>query len=505
MNEINSNKKIKIGAIISYVAIAINIVAMLFYTPWMKNQIGISDYGLYTLANSFIAIFLLDFGLGSTISRFIAKYRAEDQVEKANALLGIVYKLYLLIDLAVFLILFILFFFVSDIYVGLTNEEVDKFKILYVIVGFFSLISFPFSTLSGILNAYEQFIIVKVCDLFQKLFSILLVVFALLNHWGVIALICSNAISGIITIVIRLFFVRRIGIKVCWSAKDRDLLKEIFAFSIWSFIMGIAQRLTYNIAPTILGIVSNSANIALYSPASSIAGYFYTFALAINGLFLPSISRKIANNQIDELFNLLLKVGRFQVVVIGLLYVGFWVVGKEFMTLWMGDEFLPSYYCVLLLAFPTIIEYSQQIASTTMIATNRVKYSALCYLGTSLLNVIISPILSYFFGVYGVSLAILISSIVNIIIMNIIYCKVLKLNMLLFYKKCYLPALIPIIGGIILSLYITSLFPLTGWLGLIINAIITACLFFILVFIFYIKKEEKRLIFAKLKFFFHRG
>ena len=57
----NSGKQIKIGAILSYVAIFINILSALIYTPWMLSHIGDSDYGLFTLAHSVITLFLLDF------------------------------------------------------------------------------------------------------------------------------------------------------------------------------------------------------------------------------------------------------------------------------------------------------------------------------------------------------------------------------------------------------------------------------------------------------------
>ena len=70
-------KQIKFGALISYFAIAFNIIAGLIYTPWMVSQIGKSDYGLYTLANSLITLFLVDFGLGQAVSRYVSKYRAE--------------------------------------------------------------------------------------------------------------------------------------------------------------------------------------------------------------------------------------------------------------------------------------------------------------------------------------------------------------------------------------------------------------------------------------------
>ena len=96
-------KKIKIsslkaGALISYSTMAFNIIAGLIYIPWMVGIIGQSNYGLYTLANSLIAIFMLDFGLSSAVSRFVAKYRAEKNQDAVNDILGIIYKRYILID-----------------------------------------------------------------------------------------------------------------------------------------------------------------------------------------------------------------------------------------------------------------------------------------------------------------------------------------------------------------------------------------------------------------------
>lgn len=61
----DKNIQIKVGGILSYVSIFINILAGLIYTPWMIQEIGPSQYGLFTLANSLISLFLIDFGLSS--------------------------------------------------------------------------------------------------------------------------------------------------------------------------------------------------------------------------------------------------------------------------------------------------------------------------------------------------------------------------------------------------------------------------------------------------------
>ena len=128
-----SPNQLKIGAILSYLSIGINIIAGLTYTPWMVDTIGESNYGLYTLSNSLITLFLVDFGLGSAVSRYVAKYRAEGRQDKINNFLGAVYKLYLIIDAIIFVSLIIIYFCIDSIYVKLTPEELAKFKVVYLI------------------------------------------------------------------------------------------------------------------------------------------------------------------------------------------------------------------------------------------------------------------------------------------------------------------------------------------------------------------------------------
>lgn len=501
----NKSKQIKYGAIISYVAIFINILAMLIYTPWMKNQIGISHYGLYTLANSFITMFLMDFGIAASVARFLSKYRAENNHEAINNFLGIVYKLFIAIDFVIFSVLIVLYFFVDRIYVGLTANELEHFKVIYLILAGFSVISFPFTTLSGIFNAYEKFIALKICDLVQKFLNILLVVIALLLNCGLITVVLLNAISGLCGIIVKLILLRGIHIKPNFKIKDRCLTKELFGFSIWTTIIGLASRLTYNIAPSILGVFSNSIQIALYSPASAIAGYFYTFAAAINGLFLPTISRKIAQNKEDDILDLMVLVGRFQVFILGILWVGVICIGKEFMVMWMGEEFKMSYYCTIVLALPTIIEYSQQIANTTMIAKNMIKYQAFGLMAISIINLVISSTLSKLYGAVGVSIGICITSFLNLIYINIIYYKKLKINVFEFYKKCYISIFLVIIASLAVLSVILRLINNTGWTWLVIKGIIVVVVFSFFSFIFHLKKDERRKVYLKVRNFISKS
>lgn len=57
VKQMGKSKQLKIGAAVSYIAVAFNIISGLLYTPWMVATIGKSQYGLYTLASSVITLF----------------------------------------------------------------------------------------------------------------------------------------------------------------------------------------------------------------------------------------------------------------------------------------------------------------------------------------------------------------------------------------------------------------------------------------------------------------
>lgn len=499
-----SSQQIKLGAVISYLNIVVNSIAGLIYTPWMVNQIGADDYGIYTLAMSLINIFLIDFGLSAAVSRFISKYNAEGNQEGVNKLLGVTYKLYLLIDLIILIALIIVYFNTHNIYQGLTPDELGKFEVVYVIAAIFSLISFPFMPLNGILTAYEKFIELKICDLFQRVFSIIFIVFALLNGYGLYALVASNAVSGILTIIIKYSIIKiKTNTKVNFKYKNRALVKEISSFSVWTAIIGIAQRFIFNITPTILGIFSKTVNIAIFGIASSLEGYVFTLANALNGLFLPRVTRITTKKGWEnELLFLMIKIGRIQLFIISLIIIGFISIGKDFVLLWMGENYINSFYSAVLLILPSLIYLPQQIGNTAVIALNKVKYQALIFVIMAFINVILSTVFSYFWGAIGASLAISLAYIFRSVGMNIIYYKIIQIDIIIFFKECYGKLFIPLSLTLFISLFINLFFHSLSWKILIIKGILIVLVFFSIMWVFAFNDYEKKLItsiFKKLK------
>ena len=494
--ENDSSKAIKNGALMSYLVIFVNIMATLIYTPWMIKQIGINNYGLYTLALSITTFFLVDFGMNSTITRFVSKYRAETNIKDANKIIGAALKIYLLLDIAALIILIVVFFYLPFIYGKLSYDELEKFKIVYLLVSIYCVMVFPFNSFDGILISYEKFFKLKLCELISKGFSIVLIIAALLWGYGLYALIIINIFTGTLGVLIKFFFIfTETPIKIKWLDVDKSIYKDIFDFSIWVAIISIAQRFIFNITPTILGMFSGAANIAIFGIASSLEGYFYTIASALNGMFLPKISRMLKEDNFeDNLLQLMIKVGRIQLIIIGYLFIAFCILGKDFIILWIGKDYIPSYYCAIFLIIPSLLYLPQQIANSAIMAKNKVNLQAKVFIIMAISNLIISTIFSKYYGALGASIAICIAYLIRCLGLNMIYHKELKIDLKKYFIECYGNILVSFSIVYVISILIESYINKISLANFAIKVVILLVIYSIVVWEISLNKNEKSII-----------
>lgn len=486
--------QIKTGAVLSYVSLGINIVIGLVYTPWMIHSIGRDDYGLYTLAMSIISLFVFDFGLSSAVSRFIAKFIAEDSVEKIKGFMGIVCRMYLSIGSVLALVLIGVYFFIPEIYEKLSAKEISQFKVIYVIASVFSVISFPFIPLNGILSANEKFIQLKLCELAHKLIIVGTMSICLLAGFGLYALVSVNVIAGLAMIVLKLYCVRRYTSTVIdWHYSNKRETREILGFSGWTTVISITQRCVFNLAPSIVGIFSGSASIAILGVAITIEGYTYTFANALNGLFLPKVSKLMAREN-EDLTPLMIRVGRIQVFIIGTIVICFVCLGQQFINLWVGKSFSEVYICAVLLILPSFLHLPQEIGSTGIVVANKVQFQAIVFIIMAVVNLALAAVFVKILGAVGMCLSISIAYLVRTIGMNYIFKRHLSVNLTNFYINTFVYLLPALAVCTLVGWFGIRIIPLENWGGFILKGILMILMMAIMYWFAGCNAEEKGLI-----------
>lgn len=489
-----STKSITKATIISYVAIFANIAISFFYTPWMIRKIGVSDYGLYHLTISFVSYFLLDFGLSAAVQRFIAKYRAEGDEDKVAKMVGLTTRVYLIIDIVIFIVLFVLYFFINYVFTGLTPDEIERLKDLYLIASIFSVLNFLFKPMDGAMMAYELFVEERVLELVSKVGIVVLVCIALALGANVYALVLINSATTLLVSIIKyIVFKRKTRLSIQWRYYEKNELKSIFSFSVWAFVSMLAQRLRFSLIPTVLGILSNSDQIAIFALGSSLEGMVYVLSTGLNGLFLPKVSRLVYSDSRESLIDLMIRVGRIQLFLFCLIFFGFVIIGKDFILLWVGEHFYNVYFILIFLIISNLISLTQQIANDLVLVENQIRNTSIIIFATSLFGLVIACILAPKLGAVGCAIGTGTGLCIHQIVINIFYSRVMGLDIKRFFKECHLKIMPVTIIFATASYFIMQLFSISTWLKLMIAGAIYAGLYLAICFYFMFTEEEKNI------------
>ena len=80
----------KIGAMLSYFVIGLNMIVGILYTPFLIRKLGQAEYGLYSIVNSVISyLTIMDMGFGNAIIIYTSRYLNQGDKEKQDKLMQI--------------------------------------------------------------------------------------------------------------------------------------------------------------------------------------------------------------------------------------------------------------------------------------------------------------------------------------------------------------------------------------------------------------------------------
>ena len=501
----NSSSERKGGAVLSYVSIILSTFVQLLYTPLLIKMLGQSEYGLYSLVSSIIGyLTVLDLGFGNAIVVYTAKYRAQKKYDEEKKLHGMFFVVFCVIGLVAGLLGLGLFFLAPTIFGStMTNLELEKMKIMLLILAFNLAITFPFSIYSSIINAYEKFTFQKLMSIFNTLMKPLLMIPLLFLGYKSIAMCIVITVVNIIVLFSNYMYCKRkLNINIKYHGFDKKLFKTIFGYSFFIFLGVVVDKVNWSVDQFILGAVSGTVVVSLYSVASNLNTLFINLSTAVSGVLLPKMSKMVANNASnDELTHEFIKVGRIQYLIVFLMASGLTLFGKEFIITWVGKEFTTSYYIALILILPLCVPLIQNLGLSIMQAKNMHKFRSILLALVAIANIAISIPLAKLYGgigsAIGTSLALIVG---NIIIINIYYQKRVGINVIKFWKeiiKMSIPFVIPIIIILVIMKFIT----LHGYINLIVFGGIYTVIYSMICYFLVMNQYEKNIVNKVLKKF----
>lgn len=454
----------------------------------MIHLMGMEYVGLNSLFASILQVLnLAELGVGSAMVFSMYKPIAEDDPEKICSLMNLYKKYYRIIGLVVLTGGLIVMPLLPNLISGDYPAGINIYVLYLLNLGATVLSYWLFAYKNCLLTAHQRTDITNKITIIISTFQYILqgvVLFAFRNYYiYLIVALLSQAILNISTAICvsKMYpdYSARGVLEKAEVKKINQRVRDLFTSKLGSIVVNSADTIVISafLGLTVLGMYNNYYYI-LTSVMSFVTIIFTAITAGIgNSLITESEEKNL--NDLHRFTFLISWIGAFCSCCFLTLY-------QPFMSIWVGDEYLISYGCVICLAAYYYIRVVNQVLIVYKDAAGMWHEDRFRPLATAATNLIMNLIMVQFIGLYGILLSTVLSTLfvgMPWVIHNLFTVQ-FKTGEKKYIRDLLLYAAVAVVACI-LSCLICSFFSITGIVQLAINLLICCIvpnMIFIIVF-----------------------
>lgn len=493
--------EIKSGILLSYISLILRFGVGFFLSPFILAHLGPGEYGVYTVAGTIIGwLALCDFGLSASATKFLSEYQAKGDAAGEAHHMGMILCIFSIMGAFVLVAGICIFPFLADIFPKFNAEEMRICRILYLLTLFNVVVMFPARSLGGVAASRQKFKVPGLVGVLMATVNAIGVVILLMNGFRSVGLTVFSVTTGVIGLVWNLYYCFSVlKVRMSWSGWDGPLCRSLFAFSVWMFLDRVIGIMNTGSGSFIIGMTRGAEEITVYSYGMHLFQHFYTASGCIAGFFLPRVVGLVVNGASNaEQTDMMIRVGRAQLIVLACLFFGIICFGKEFFHLWIGDSLGnrtdDCWFVSVVILIPYGFLLLQALGWQLQQARNVMKDRVVVLFWSSLLALIVGFVLSIIYGVKGLALGTSISVILGQgVYMNWYYWRRMKLEIARFFKETLQRAWLwtPLLLG--MAWLLNQWIPAEDWFTFFFKIGLFSVFYAIIIFFLYANKTERKM------------
>lgn len=412
-------------------------IAGIFLFIILARYLGPEKYGIYSIAVSFVTIFMLvsNFGLDAIIMK---------DVSRNHNLLNSYFFSALFVKsgvsiLCILLIVIILNFFNYD---SLTNQAVLTYSLVVLFAS-------NLNTSISIFNAFEKMKFSAITNIIRSFSSFFIIGLLILFQSNLLTIIISQPVVYFLVFIVTIFILSAEFTKVNFIF-DRQTIYYFLKTSWPYFLTGVIHIINFKVDILMLSNFTNEKTVGYYAAANDLVVSLLVLPNLFATAFFPNMSKKYGEGALEKLK----KESEFSLrflTVIGILSGLFFFIFSNFIIQTVyGSEFKASAYLLKILSFIITLTFAKVILSWLLTAMENIKLSMTEYLICLISNIILNAVLIPKYGATGSALATLTSYIVGYIFLFVVlkiklsgnsyhfnYIKVIAILPVVFFSLNY--------------------------------------------------------------------
>jgi O-antigen/teichoic acid export membrane protein len=388
----------------SWFALGVNILVGVFLSPFILHRLGDAAFGIWVLIFSLTGYYgIFDFGIRSSIIRYVSKYTATRDLEEVSGLLNTAMFVYTCVGAFCLLITLVGCIYVDRIF-HIPPAFYSTARWLLLIVGSSVALGFPFGVFGGMLEGLQQFYVLNWTNIiFSSLLRVVLIVIFLHRGYGLltVALITVGLpIAG--SIVRAIVALRELPIKFSLQYVSRDSFRRMANYSAVTFMILISWRLRFKTDAVVIGTFLSSAAITYFYAGSRLVDYAGDVVSSLAQIFVPMSSQSDAAGNTERLRRIFIAGNRACAFVIFPITVICIVLGKSIIEAWVGKKYVTQGYPVLLtLIIPYTLMLIQGASSRILFGMSKHGKLAVVTMVEGISNLGLSILLVRPYGIIG--------------------------------------------------------------------------------------------------------
>ncbi len=387
----------------SWFALGINIIVGVFLSPFILHRLGDAAFGIWVLIFSLTGYYgIFDFGVRSSIIRYVSKYTATNDRQEVTELLNTALFTYTCVGVLCLAITVATSFYVDHIFHIQAGLQATA-RWLLLVVGSSVAVGFPLGMFGGILEGLQKFYVLNWTNIASTLLRVLLIVFYLNRGYGLLTVALITVGVPMMASIFRAIIAMR-SMPVSFSLKhvNREAFRHMANYSGVTFMIIVASQLRFKTDAVVIGTFLSSAAITYFYAGSRLVDYAGEVVSSLAQIFVPMSSQSDAAGNMDRLRKIFIAGNRACAFTILPMSFALVILGKSIIEVWVGKKYVAQGYPVLLaLIFPYTLMLMQSASSRILFGMSRHGKFAVITLIEGAANVIFSILLVRRFGILG--------------------------------------------------------------------------------------------------------